>query len=638
MPKTQAQKIIEAHLLEGDFVPGNEIAIKIDQTLTQDATGTLAALEFEALGLPRVRTEVSVSYVDHNLLQTDFKNPDDHRFLRSIAARYGLWFSPPGNGICHQLHLLNFARPGATLLGSDSHTPHCGGMGMLAMGAGGLDVAAAMAGYPFHLTCPKVLGVRLTGELKPWVGAKDVILEMLRRLSVKGGVGFVVEYFGPGVESLSVAQRAAITNMGAELGATSSIFPSDQRTRDFLAAQGREQDYAPLAADADAVYDHLEEIDLGELEPLVAQPSSPDAVTSAAELHHIKVDQVIVGSCASSGYEDLMTVAQALKGKKLAPGVSLSINPGSRQALAQVAQAGGLLPLLEAGVRLHQAGCLGCIGMSQAPATGSNSLRTFPRNFPGRSGTKDDKVYLCGPEVAVASALAGHIADPRELGPQEPLPPAPDVHPEALVPPPEDGSSVEVLRGPNIAPFPELDALTEDLTCTIALKVGDHITTDHIMPAGSQVLPLRSNVPAISQFVFAALDSDFAARAQAAAPVAILGGENYGQGSSREHATLAPRYLGVPVKLAKSFARIHKANLINFGVVPLVLADPADYDRLEQGDALEFSGLKSAIEGGVEEITAKSGGKEIKLRLEVTSRDRKLLVAGGLLNHIKAGL
>ena len=501
-----------------------------------------------------------------------------------------------------------------------------------------MDVAAAMAGYPFHLTCPKVLGVRLTGELKPWVGAKDVILEMLRRLSVKGGVGFVVEYFGPGVESLSVAQRAAITNMGAELGATSSIFPSDQRTRDFLAAQGREQDYVPLAADADAVYDHLEEIDLGELEPLVAQPSSPDAVTSAAELRDVKVDQVIVGSCASSGYEDLMTVAQALKGKKLAPGVSLSINPGSRQALAQVAQAGGLLPLLEAGVRLHQAGCLGCIGMSQAPATGSNSLRTFPRNFPGRSGTKDDKVYLCGPEVAVASALAGHIADPRELGPQEALPPAPDVHPEALVPPPEDGSSVEVLRGPNIAPFPELDALPEDLTVTIALKVGDHITTDHIMPAGSQILPLRSNVPAISQFVFAALDPDFAARAQAAAPVAKLGGENYGQGSSREHAALAPRYLGVRVKLAKSFARIHKANLINFGVVPLVLADPADYDRLEQGDALEFSGLKSAIEGGAEEITAKSGGKEIKLRLEVTSRDRKLLAAGGLLNHIKSSL
>lgn len=638
MPKTQAQKIIEAHLLEGDFKPGNEIAIRIDQTLTQDATGTLAALEFEALGLDRVRTEASVSYVDHNLLQTDFKNPDDHRFLRTIAARYGLWFSPPGNGICHQLHLLDFARPGGTLLGSDSHTPHCGGMGMLAMGAGGLDVAAAMAGYPFHLTCPKVLGVRLGGELKPWVGAKDVILEMLRRLSVKGGLGFVVEYFGPGVESLSVAQRAAITNMGAELGATGSIFPSDERTRQFLAAQGREQDFSPLAADDAAEYDHLEEIDLERLEPLVAQPSSPDAVTTAAELGDVKVDQIIVGSCASSGYEDLMTVALAMEGKKLAPGVSLSINPGSRQALAQVAEAGGLLWLLESGARLHQAGCLGCIGMSQAPSTGANSLRTFPRNFPGRSGTKDDRVYLCGPEVAVASALKGYIADPRELGAQEALPPAPDVRPEALVPPPEDGSSIEVQRGPNIAPFPELDALPEELSCTIAIKVGDNITTDHIMPAGSQVLPLRSNVPAISQFVFAALDQDFADRAQASAPVAVLGGDNYGQGSSREHAALAPRYLGVRVKLAKSFARIHKANLINFGVVPLTLADPADYDRLNQGDVLEFNGLKSAIASGAEEITAKAGGVEIKLRLEVTSRDRKLLVAGGLLNHIKASL
>lgn len=638
MPKTQAQKIIEAHLLEGQFKPGSEIAIRIDQTLTQDATGTLAALEFEALGLPRVRTEVSVSYVDHNLLQTDFKNPDDHRFLRSVAARYGLWFSPPGNGICHQLHLLNFARPGATLLGSDSHTPHCGGMGMLAMGAGGLDVAAAMAGYPFNLTCPKVLGVRLSGRLSPWVGAKDVILEMLRRLSVKGGLGFVVEYFGPGVETLSVAQRAAITNMGAELGATGSIFPSDERTREFLAAQGREQDYAPLAADDGAAYDHLEEIDLGALEPLVAQPSSPDAVATAASLKDVKVEQVIVGSCASSGYEDLMTVALALKGKKLAPGVSLSINPGSRQALAQVAAAGGLLPLLEAGVRLHQAGCLGCIGMSQAPATGANSLRTFPRNFPGRSGTKDDKVYLCGPEVAVASALAGHIIDPRERGAQEALPPAPDVRPEALVPPLADGSSAEVQRGPNIAPFPELEALPEDLSCTVALKVGDNITTDHIMPAGSQILPLRSNVPAISKFVFTTLDEDFAGRAQASAPAAVVGGDNYGQGSSREHAALAPRYLGVRVKLAKSFARIHKANLINFGVVPLVLADPADYDRLNQGDVLEFRGLKSAIAGGAQEITATVSGKEIKLRLEVTSRDRKLLVAGGLLNHIKASL
>ncbi|KMY67519.1 aconitate hydratase [Desulfocarbo indianensis] len=638
MPRTQAQKIIDAHLAEGVFQPGAEIALKIDQTLTQDATGTLAALEFEALGLSKTRTEVSVSYVDHNLLQTDFKNADDHRFLRSIAARYGLWFSPPGNGICHQLHLLNFARPGATLLGSDSHTPHCGGMGMLAMGAGGLDVAAAMAGYPFYLSCPKVLGVRLSGELSPWVGAKDVILEMLRRLSVKGGLGFVVEYFGPGVEKLGLAQRAAITNMGAELGATGSIFPADERTRAFLKQQGRERDYAPLSADPGAAYDHLEEIDLSRLEPLVAQPSSPDAVVPAAQLGGVKVDQVIVGSCASSGYEDLMTVALALQGKKLAPGVSLSINPGSRQALAQVAAAEGLASLLEAGARLHQAGCLGCIGMSQAPATGSNSLRTFPRNFPGRSGTKDDKVYLCGPEVAVASALAGHIADPRRLGPLPQVPPAPPVRPEALVPPPAEGSAVEVLRGPNIAPFPQLDALPEELSCTVALKVEDNITTDHIMPAGSQVLPLRSNVPAISRFVFAALDPQFADRAQALAPAAVVGGENYGQGSSREHAALAPRYLGVRVKLAKSFARIHKANLINFGVVPLVLDDPADYDRLQQGSVLVFHGLKSAILSGASQVTAQVEDRYLVLRLEASQRDRQLLAAGGLLNHIKASL
>lgn len=638
MPRTQAQKIIDAHLAEGVFQPGAEIALKIDQTLTQDATGTLAALEFEALGLSKIRTEVSVSYVDHNLLQTDFKNADDHRFLRSVAARYGLWFSPPGNGICHQLHLLNFARPGGTLLGSDSHTPHCGGMGMLAMGAGGLDVAAAMAGYPFYLVCPKVLGVRLSGELSPWVGAKDVILEMLRRLSVKGGLGFVVEYFGPGVEKLSLAQRAAITNMGAELGATGSIFPADERTRAFLQHQGRERDYAPLSADPGAAYDHLEEIDLSRLEPLVAQPSSPDAVVPAAQLSGVKVDQVIVGSCASSGYEDLMTVALALQGKKLAPGVSLSINPGSRQALAQVAAAEGFVPLLESGARLHQAGCLGCIGMSQAPATGSNSLRTFPRNFPGRSGTTDDKVYLCGPEVAVASALAGHIADPRRLGPMPQVPPVPPVRPDALVPPPADGSAVEVLRGPNIAPFPQLDALPEELSCTVALKVEDNITTDHIMPAGSQVLPLRSNVPAISRFVFAAIDPQFAERAQALAPAAVVGGENYGQGSSREHAALAPRYLGVRVKLAKSFARIHKANLINFGVVPLVFADPADYDRLQQGSVLVFHGLKSAILSGAGQVTTQVGDTDLVLRLEASQRDRQLLAAGGLLNHIKASL
>lgn len=638
MARTLTQKIIEEHLAEGSFAPGEEIALTIDQTLTQDATGTMVALEFEALGLPRVRTELSVSYVDHNILQTDHKNPDDHRFLRSFAARYGLWFSPPGNGICHQLHLLNFARPGATLLGSDSHTPHCGGLGMLAMGAGGLDVAAAMAGRPFHLTCPRVMGVRLVGRLSPWVGAKDVILELLRRLTVKGGLGWVMEYFGPGVETLSVHQRAAICNMGAELGATTSVFPSDEVTRRFLEAQGRPQDFRPLAADPDADYHRVEEIDLSQLEPLVACPSSPDKVRPARELEDVVVEQVIVGSCGGASYEDLMLVALALEGRRIAPGVGLSINPGSRQALAQIAATGGLQHLLAAGARLHQAGCLGCIGMSQAPATGTASLRTFPRNFPGRSGTKDDRVYLSGPQVAVATALAGRIADPRQLGAAPEVPPPPPVRPEALVPPLEDGSGVEILRGPNIAPFPELDPLPADLTCTVALKLGHNVTTDHIMPAGSQILPLRSNIPAISRYVFAHTDPEFARRAQEQAPVAVVGGENYGQGSSREHAALAPRYLGVRLKLALSFARIHRANLINFGIVPLTFADPADYERIQPGDKIELLGLARAISEGAEEIRARCGGREMVLRLEAGSRERELLVAGGLLNHIKAGL
>ncbi|MCF8065648.1 MAG: aconitate hydratase [Desulfarculaceae bacterium] len=635
MTKSLTRKIIEGHLSEGSFDPGKEISLKIDQTLTQDATGTLAALEFEALGLDRVRTEVSVSYVDHNILQADFKNPDDHRFLRSFAARYGLWFSPPGNGICHQLHALCFGRPGATLLGSDSHTPHGGGLGMLAMGAGGLDVAAAMAGVPFSLPCPKVLGVRLTGRLSPWVGAKDVILELLRRLTVKGGVGLVLEYFGPGVESLNVYQRTAITNMGAELGATGSIFPSDEQTRAFLADQGREDVWQPLTADPGCEYDHLEEIDLGALEPLVACPSSPDAVRPAAELTGVSVEQVIMGSCGGGSYWDLMILAAAMKGKQPAPGVSLAVNPGSRQALAQIAANGALGELLDSGVRLHQAGCLGCIGMSQAPATGVASVRTFPRNFPGRSGTKDDQVYLCGPQVAAATALAGHIADPRDLGPAPVVPPAPPVRPNAMAGPPADGSGVKVLRGPNIAPFPELDELPEDLSCTVTLKVGDNITTDHIMPAGSQILPLRSNVPAISRFVFAAVDENFAERTQAVGSAVVVGGENYGQGSSREHAALAPRYLGVRVKIVKGFARIHRANLINFGVVPLVLADPDDYDRLDEGQLIEFPGLKSALLEGAQDYEALLEGRPLALLMQASAAERKILLAGGRLNYIR---
>ncbi len=638
MPRNLTQKIIQEHLSQGSPEPGREIALSIDQTLTQDATGTLAALEFEALGLERVRTELSVSYVDHNLLQTDYKNADDHRFLRSFAARYGLWFSPAGNGICHQLHLLHFGRPGATLLGSDSHTPHGGGLGMLALGAGGLDVAAAMAGVPFALPCPRVLGVELTGELPPWVGAKDVILEILRRLSVKGGVGLVLEYFGPGVAELSVYQRAAITNMGAELGATTSLFPSDENTRAFLANQGREDVFRPLAADPGCAYDALERIDLSTLEPLVACPSSPDAVRPARELSQVAVEQVLVGSCGGGSYEDLMILAHALKGKKLAPGLVLGVNPGARQALAQVAANGALNDLLAAGVRMHQSGCLGCIGMSQAPATNTVSLRTFPRNFPGRSGTEGDQVYLCGPQVAAASALAGRIADPRDLGPAAAVPPEPDVHPSALVPPPADGSGVQVSRGPNIAPFPELDPLPEDLTCTITLKVGDNITTDHIMPAGNQILPLRSNVPAISQYVFNALDQGFAARTQSAGPAIVVGGENYGQGSSREHAALGPRYLGVRAKIAKGFARIHRANLINFGVVPLVLADPDDYGRLDQGQLIELPGLKKALLDGVEEYQAQVDGAPLMLIIEASPREREIMAAGGRLNYIKSQL
>ncbi len=638
MPRSLTQKIIDEHLAEGSFSPGDAIALKIDQTLTQDATGTMAALEFEALGLERVATEVSVSYVDHNLLQSDFKNPDDHRFLRSIAARYGLWFSPPGNGICHQLHLLNFARPGATLLGSDSHTPHAGGLAMLAMGAGGLDVAAAMAGYPFNLACPRVLGVRLVGRLQPWVGAKDVILELLRRLSVKGGLGLVLEYFGPGVETLGVAQRAAICNMGAELGATASLFPSDENTRRFLRAQGRVEQFIPLQADPGCSYDQEEEIDLGRLEPLVACPSSPDKVVPARDLAKVQVEQVIVGSCASSGYDDLMLVALALSGRGIAPGLGLDINPGSRQALAQLTEAGGLLPLLSAGARLNQSGCLGCIGMSQAPATGTASLRTFPRNFPGRSGTEDDRVYLAGPEVAVATAITGHITDPRQLGAAPVIPPAPALRPDALVPPPPDGSHVEILRGPNIAPFPHFNPLPPDLSCTVALKVGDNITTDHIMPAGSKILPLRSNIPEISRYVFKALDPGFAQRVRDQAPAVVVGGENYGQGSSREHAALAPRYLGVQVKIAKSFARIHRANLVNFGIVPLVFENPADYDWLQPGQEIRFPHLAQGIQEQAERITALVGDRELDLLITASARERQILLKGGLLNYIRGQL
>jgi aconitate hydratase len=633
------QKIIAAHLAEGIQAPGREIGLVIDQTLTQDATGTMAALEFEALRLPRVRTEISVSYADHNLLQADFKNPDDHRYLRSFAARYGLWFSPPGNGICHQLHLINFARPGATLIGSDSHTPHCGGLAMLALGAGGLDVAAAMAGYPFYFLYPRVVGVYLTGRLGPWVHAKDIILHLLKLLTVKGGIGKVLEYYGPGVSALSVPERAAVCNMGAELGATGSIFPSDARSRSFLEEQGRGEAYIPLAADKGAAYDETLEIDLGSLTPLVACPSSPDKVREAAELEgQIPLEQIIVGSCAGSNYEELMSLALGLANKKIAPGVNLYVNPGSRQALAQAAAAGGMELLLRAGATVFQPGCLGCIGMSQAPATGSNSLRTFPRNFPGRSGSKDDAVYLCGTPVALASALSGYISDPRSLGEPPQAPPRPDMAAaEALIPPLplREAAQVELRRGPNIAPYPDFPALSEDLHLTVILKAGDNITTDHIAPAGAEVLPLRSNVPALSRYVFAPLDKDFARKAQADAPGLVIGGENYGQGSSREHAALAPRYLGISAKLAKSFARIHLANLINFGIVPLLFADKSDYDSLQAGDKVVIKGIARALAGGEERVTAQTPLGNMTLLIRAGARDRKLLVAGGLLNYIR---
>jgi len=635
------EKIIASHIVEGQMSPGLPIAIKIDQTLTQDATGTMAYLEFEAIGIDRVKTELSVSYVDHNLIQSDFRNADDHRFLQSIAARYGLYFSRPGNGICHQVHLERFAAPGKTLLGSDSHTPTAGGCGMLAIGAGGLDVAMAMAGQPFHLNMPEVVGIHLTGSLGPWVSAKDVILELLRQLSVKGGVGKVMEYFGPGVETLSVTDRGAIANLGTELGATSTVFPSDEITRSFLKAQAREDQWVELVADPDAGYSKVIEIDLSTLEPMIACPSSPDNVKKVREVAGRPVSQVIIGSCANSSLRDITVAAKAVENRQIHKDVSFEINPGSRQVLENADADGALKSLIHAGARIHQCGCLGCIGMGQAPATDTISLRTFTRNFPGRSGTKNDQVYLCSPETAVASAVKGVITDPRDMGeaPEMELPQTLIINDNGIIPPVEDGSGVKIIRGPNIKPLPEFDPLPEDLTGEVALKVGDNITTDHIMPAGSKILPLRSNVPAISEFVFSAIDSTFPERAKKAGSVIVIGGENYGQGSSREHAALAPRYLGVRAKLVKSFARIHKANLINFGIVPLTFENPADYEKIDQGDTLTIPGIRNVILSGAKTVTVKdSKGNTFQARLDLSQRDRFILAAGGLLNWVRAEL
>ena len=640
MGKTLAQKIIAAHLVVGDMTPGSEIALKIDQTLTQDATGTMAYLEFETMGIPRVRTELSVAYVDHNTLQCGFENSDDHRYLQTVAAKYGVQFSRPGNGICHQVHLERFGKPGKTLIGSDSHTPTGGGLGMLAFGAGGLDVAVAMGGGAYYITMPRMFKVNLTGKLAPYVTAKDVSLELLRILSVKGGVGAIIEWGGPGVATLSVPERGTITNMGTELGATTSIFPSDEITRRFLAAQGREADYVPLASDPDAVYDRVIDIDLSTLKPLIACPHSPDNVVEAASLQDVKVDQVCIGSCTNSSLYDMLKVAAMLKGKTVHPSVSLSVSPGSRQVLTMLADCGALSDILASGARVLECACGPCIGMGFSPNSGGVSLRTFNRNFLGRSGTKDGQVYLVSPETAVASALTGFITDPTTLG--EPLqvtmPERFLVNDSAILPPlPADqAADAPVLRGPNIKEFPKSKPFTDTLSAELVLKVGDNITTDHIMPAGAKILPYRSNIPYLSKFCFEVCDPAFPERAKAAGDGVIVGGSNYGQGSSREHAALVPMYLGIRCVIAKSFARIHVANLINAGILPLTFENPDDYDRIEQGAKLTIDHIIRGMEEG--RLTVSDGsGFTFRAICDLSQRQRGILLAGGLLNYTREG-
>ena len=640
MGMTLTEKILSAHLVEGEMVKGSEIGIRIDQTLTQDATGTMAYLEFEAMGVPRVKTEKSVAYIDHNTLQSGFENADDHRFIGSVCKKHGIYFSRPGNGICHQVHLERFGIPGKTLIGSDSHTPTGGGIGMIAIGAGGMDVAVAMGGGTYYITCPKVVKVNLTGKLQPWVAAKDVILEVLKRLTVKGGVGKVIEYCGPGVATLSVPERATITNMGAELGATTSIFPSDEVTRTFLKAQDREADYTPLCADADAEYDEVVEINLSELVPLAACPHSPDNIKTCAEIGKMKIDQVCIGSCTNSSLLDMLKVAYILKGKTVHPDVSLSIAPGSKQVLNMLAENGALAIMIDAGARILESACGPCIGMGQSPNSKGISLRTFNRNFEGRSGTKDGQIYLVSPELAAASALTGYLTDPRELGdmPEFKLPEKFTINDNMVVPPvaAEDMDSVEVLRGPNIKPFPVSEPMAYDIEAGCSLKVGDNITTDHIMPAGAKILPLRSNIPAISKHCFAVCDEGFHDRALEMGKSVIVGGSNYGQGSSREHAALAPLYLGVKAVIVKSFARIHMANLINAGIVPLQFANEADYDRIDQMDTIKIADIKGQIAKGetivCENVTK---GFTFEAKAEFSQRQKEMLYAGGLLNYTK---
>ena len=640
MGYTIGQKLIKSHLLSGDMIVGSEIGLRIDQTLTQDATGTMAYLEFEAMGVERVKTELSVAYIDHNTLQTGFENADDHRFIRSVAKKRGLLFSRPGNGICHQVHLERFGIPGKTLIGSDSHTPTGGGIGMLSFGAGGLDVAVAMGGGAYYITMPKMVRINLHGALSPWVSAKDIILEVLRIMSVKGGVGKIIEYGGDGVKSLSVPERATITNMGTELGATTSVFPSDEITREFLKAQGREKDWTEVKADEDAVYDEVIDIDLSALEPLVAMPHMPDNVKKVSEIGEIKVDQCCIGSCTNSSLYDMLKVAAILKGKRVNPNVSLTISPGSMQVLGMLSECGALADILGAGARLLECACGPCIGMGQSPNSAGVSLRTFNRNFEGRSGTADAGVYLVSPEVAAASALTGVLTDPRTLGD------APVIHmPEKfvindnLIDKPasvEEAKELEVIYGPNIKPVPNGDALPEDIEAPVVLKVGDNITTDHIMPAGAKILPYRSNIPFLSNFCFRQCDEDFAKHCKEAGKGIIIGGSNYGQGSSREHAALVPLYLGIKSVIAKSFARIHQANLINAGIVPFTFANPDDYDRIDKGDNLAVKGIRSTIENDGEAILVnETKGESYPLSFSFSGRQKDIILAGGLLNYTR---
>ena len=641
MEYTLAQKILKEHLVSGTMEPGSEIALKIDQTLTQDATGTMAYLEFETMGVPQVRTELSVAYIDHNTLQSGFENADDHRFIQSMAYKYGLRFSRPGNGICHQVHLERFGVPGKTLIGSDSHTPTGGGIGMLAFGAGGLDVAVAMGGGAYYITMPKMIKVELKGKLRPFVTAKDISLEILRILSVKGGVGYIVEWGGEGIKYLTVPERATITNMGAELGATTSIFPSDEVTREFLKAEGREDSWRELSSDPGAVYDRVVEIDLDELKPMIACPHSPDNVVTVESIEGTKVDQVCIGSCTNSSLYDMLKVAALLKGKTIDPSVSLSISPGSKQVLAMLADCGALSDIIASGARVLECACGPCIGMGFSPNSGGVSLRTFNRNFEGRSGTRDGRVYLVSPETAVAAAINGVITDPMKLGemPSVELPLKYKIDDSAVILPadPDEAKDVEILRGPNIKAFPDSKPITDEINAELTLKVGDNITTDHIMPAGAKILPYRSNIPYLSNFCFEVCDKDFPERAKNAGSSVIIGGENYGQGSSREHAALVPLYLGVRAVVAKSFARIHAANLINAGIMPLTFSDPSDYDKLEQGDELVLKDIFAGMDKGNIKLVDVNKDLDIDLKCAFTDRQKAILKAGGLLKYVGQG-